>query len=54
LIGALGQAGLPKLFIPAANSFLPVELLPALGTGKLDIRRIKHLAEAAFASSNPH
>jgi hypothetical protein len=25
-----------------------VESLPALGTGKLDIRRIKHLAETAF------
>jgi acyl-[acyl-carrier-protein]-phospholipid O-acyltransferase / long-chain-fatty-acid--[acyl-carrier-protein] ligase len=49
LISALGQAGLPKLFIPAANSFLQVESLPALGTGKLDIRRIKHLAESAFA-----
>jgi acyl-[acyl-carrier-protein]-phospholipid O-acyltransferase / long-chain-fatty-acid--[acyl-carrier-protein] ligase len=48
LISALGQAGLPKLFIPAANSFLQVESLPALGTGKLDIRRIKHLAETAF------
>jgi acyl-[acyl-carrier-protein]-phospholipid O-acyltransferase/long-chain-fatty-acid--[acyl-carrier-protein] ligase len=53
LICALGQAGLPKLFIPAANCFLQVESLPALGTGKLDSRRIKHLAESAFVSNNP-
>ena len=44
----LHAAGLPNLFIPDGNSFLCVDQLPALGTGKLDIRAIKHLAEKAF------
>lgn len=44
---ALQTAGLPNLFIPAADSFHQVEALPALGTGKLDIRQIKHLAVVA-------
>jgi acyl-[acyl-carrier-protein]-phospholipid O-acyltransferase / long-chain-fatty-acid--[acyl-carrier-protein] ligase len=46
---ALNAAGLPNLFIPDGNSFLCVDQLPALGTGKLDIRAIKKLAEKAFA-----
>ena len=53
LRSALGQAGLPNLFIPSADSFLEVTELPALGTGKLDIRQIKRLAESAFALPNP-
>jgi len=40
----LGDAGLPNLFIPAADSFLDVESIPILGTGKIDLRAIKTLA----------
>lgn len=53
LVSALGQAGLPNLFIPREDSFLPVEALPMLGAGKLDIRHIKRLAETAFDGSEP-
>ena len=45
---ALSEVGLPNLFIPDANSFLCIDQLPALGTGKLDLRAIKKLAEEAF------
>ena len=45
---ALHAAGLPNLFIPDGNSFLCVEQLPTLGTGKLDIRAIKRMAGTAF------
>jgi acyl-[acyl-carrier-protein]-phospholipid O-acyltransferase/long-chain-fatty-acid--[acyl-carrier-protein] ligase len=38
------EAGLPNLFIPAADSFFEIEDLPILGTGKLDLRGIKTLA----------
>jgi acyl-[acyl-carrier-protein]-phospholipid O-acyltransferase/long-chain-fatty-acid--[acyl-carrier-protein] ligase len=40
----LTAAGLPNLFIPAADGFVEVPELPILGTGKLDLRGIKKLA----------
>ena len=40
----LTAAGLPNLFIPGADSFIEVEELPILGTGKLDLKGIKALA----------
>jgi acyl-[acyl-carrier-protein]-phospholipid O-acyltransferase / long-chain-fatty-acid--[acyl-carrier-protein] ligase len=40
----LAAAGLPNLFIPAADSFFEVSELPMLGTGKLDLRGLKSLA----------
>ena len=42
---ALIEQGLPNLFIPAADSFILVEQLPVLGTGKLDLRGLKSEAE---------
>ncbi|MEM8679775.1 MAG: acyl-[ACP]--phospholipid O-acyltransferase, partial [Planctomycetota bacterium] len=44
LIQGLRDAGLPNLFIPSADSFLHVQSLPILGTGKLDLKGIKQLA----------
>ena len=44
----LAQSGLPPLWIPAADSFRQVEAIPVLGTGKLDLKRTKELALAAF------
>lgn len=46
---ALSNAGLPNLWIPAADSFLEVEEIPFLGTGKLDLKNLKNLALAKFA-----
>jgi acyl-[acyl-carrier-protein]-phospholipid O-acyltransferase / long-chain-fatty-acid--[acyl-carrier-protein] ligase len=40
----LPEAGLPNLWTPRANQFFFVEELPHLGTGKLDLRRIRELA----------
>jgi acyl-[acyl-carrier-protein]-phospholipid O-acyltransferase / long-chain-fatty-acid--[acyl-carrier-protein] ligase len=40
----LGESGLPNLWIPRPNQFFFVEELPHLGTGKLDLRRIKEMA----------
>jgi acyl-[acyl-carrier-protein]-phospholipid O-acyltransferase/long-chain-fatty-acid--[acyl-carrier-protein] ligase len=40
----LSAAGLPNLFIPGADSFIEVEAIPILGTGKLDLRALKKLA----------
>jgi acyl-[acyl-carrier-protein]-phospholipid O-acyltransferase/long-chain-fatty-acid--[acyl-carrier-protein] ligase len=38
------ETGVPNLWIPDRNSFLLVEHIPLLGSGKLDLKRIKELA----------
>ncbi|MCA9068312.1 MAG: AMP-binding protein [Planctomycetaceae bacterium] len=45
----LAESGLPNLWIPDAKSFLEVEQIPVLGTGKLDLKALKQLAESRFA-----
>ncbi len=40
----LQAAGLPNLYIPSSDSFIEVEQIPLLGTGKLDLRGIKDVA----------
>ena len=49
LIATLSEAGLPNLWLPSADSFLEVEEIPLLGTGKLDLRGVKEMAMAEFA-----
>jgi len=44
------EHGLPNIFIPSADSFLEVEQLPVLGTGKLDLKGLKTKAEEHFGS----
>lgn len=44
----LTEAGLPNLFVPSADSFREVPELPVLGTGKLDLKGIKALAQQHF------
>lgn len=46
----LQAAGLPNLWIPGNDSFLEVEQIPLLGTGKLDLRGIKDVAMAKYAT----
>ncbi|TVQ01256.1 MAG: acyl-[ACP]--phospholipid O-acyltransferase [Planctomycetaceae bacterium] len=41
----LTKAGLPNLFIPSADSFFEVEAIPLLGTGKLDLKGSRDLAD---------
>ena len=41
----LQAAGLPNLFIPSSDGFILVESIPMLGTGKLDLRAVKLMAE---------
>ncbi|MCA8960654.1 MAG: MFS transporter [Planctomycetes bacterium] len=49
IIEALRDSGLPKLWIPRADSFLEVESLPKLGSGKLDLKAIGELATQRIA-----
>jgi len=43
----LGKADLPALWKPRPDQFVHVESLPYLGTGKLDLRRLRELASGA-------
>lgn len=40
----LADAGLPNIYIPSADSFYEVDEIPILGSGKLDLRRLKAMA----------
>ena len=40
----LDQTGLPNLWVPRPGAFFKVEAIPYLGTGKLDLRKIRELA----------
>jgi acyl-[acyl-carrier-protein]-phospholipid O-acyltransferase/long-chain-fatty-acid--[acyl-carrier-protein] ligase len=49
----LPNAGLPNLWIPRANQFYRVQEIPILGTGKLDLRKIKEQALRLSAENTP-
>jgi acyl-[acyl-carrier-protein]-phospholipid O-acyltransferase/long-chain-fatty-acid--[acyl-carrier-protein] ligase len=44
VIEKVAESGMPNLFIPQRHSFVKVEMLPVLGTGKLDLRALKRIA----------
>lgn len=48
ILKELGTRDLPNLWIPSADSFLEVEIIPLLGTGKLDLKAVKDRALEAF------
>jgi acyl-[acyl-carrier-protein]-phospholipid O-acyltransferase/long-chain-fatty-acid--[acyl-carrier-protein] ligase len=48
LLAKLPATGLPNLFLPRADAFVKVEALPLLGTGKLDLRAVRSIAESAL------
>src|SRR5713226_6191471 len=47
----LPSSGLPNLWIPRANQFFHVDALPYLGTGKLDLRRVREVAASVLGSA---
>jgi len=48
----LNEAGLPNIWLPAADSFYQVEEIPVLGTGKLDLKALRILAEERAAEAD--
>lgn len=46
----LSETDIPNLWLPARDSFLEVDDIPVLGTGKLDLRGLKQLALDHFCS----
>jgi acyl-[acyl-carrier-protein]-phospholipid O-acyltransferase/long-chain-fatty-acid--[acyl-carrier-protein] ligase len=45
----LAKSELPALWKPRPDQFVRIDALPYLGTGKLDLRRMRELAQAAPA-----
>ena len=46
------QSDLPNIYKPRKDNFIPVESIPVLGSGKLDIMKIKKIAMASKTGSN--
>ena len=44
ILEKVAVSGLPNLFIPRKDSFIKVDQIPILGTGKLDLRELKRVA----------
>ncbi len=44
LLEKVSARGLPNLFIPRGNHFMKVKSLPILGTGKINLRALKQIA----------
>jgi acyl-[acyl-carrier-protein]-phospholipid O-acyltransferase/long-chain-fatty-acid--[acyl-carrier-protein] ligase len=47
----LSARGLPNLWIPAERDFLQIPEVPILGTGKVDLKRVKQLAQEKLSES---
>ncbi len=45
LLKQMSQAGLPNLYLPSEDSFVPVDCIPVLGSGKLDLKAMRDVAE---------
>jgi acyl-[acyl-carrier-protein]-phospholipid O-acyltransferase/long-chain-fatty-acid--[acyl-carrier-protein] ligase len=51
LLEKLPSLGLPNLWLPRRESFVRVEALPLLGSGKLDLRKVREIAEAGAGAA---
>jgi acyl-[acyl-carrier-protein]-phospholipid O-acyltransferase/long-chain-fatty-acid--[acyl-carrier-protein] ligase len=47
VVKKMATRGLPALFVPRVDQFVSVAALPVLGTGKIDLRKVKELCLAA-------
>ena len=45
LVKRLGERGLPNLWVPGERDFYTIPEMPVLGSGKIDLRRLKEVAE---------
>jgi acyl-[acyl-carrier-protein]-phospholipid O-acyltransferase/long-chain-fatty-acid--[acyl-carrier-protein] ligase len=50
ILGKLASEGLPNLFIPPRGNFIKVDVLPLLGSGKMDLRSLKRIAMERLSS----
>jgi acyl-[acyl-carrier-protein]-phospholipid O-acyltransferase/long-chain-fatty-acid--[acyl-carrier-protein] ligase len=49
----LAAQGLPNLFIPRRENVIKVEAIPVLGTGKLDLKAMRRIAEERLGAAVP-
>jgi acyl-[acyl-carrier-protein]-phospholipid O-acyltransferase/long-chain-fatty-acid--[acyl-carrier-protein] ligase len=49
-LSGLATMGLPNLFIPRRDNFIKVDAIPTLGTGKLDLKAMRRIAEEALGT----
>jgi len=45
LLKRLRETNLPKLWLPRKENFFPIDALPMLGSGKLDLHHVKEMAK---------
>jgi acyl-[acyl-carrier-protein]-phospholipid O-acyltransferase/long-chain-fatty-acid--[acyl-carrier-protein] ligase len=50
----LCQTELPRLWIPKRDSLVPIDAIPTLGTGKVDLRAVKQLALERTSAQTVH
>jgi acyl-[acyl-carrier-protein]-phospholipid O-acyltransferase/long-chain-fatty-acid--[acyl-carrier-protein] ligase len=50
---SLTRKGIPNLWIPKKDSFFRIESIPALGSGKTDLKRVKSLAQELAGKGAP-
>lgn len=48
----LSKRGLPNLWIPRKDNFYKVDVIPLLGSGKIDLKKVKELAQQLSAAGN--
>ncbi|MBW3543521.1 MAG: hypothetical protein KY476_24985, partial [Planctomycetes bacterium] len=53
IVKDLEQSGLPNLWLPSRDSFIEVEEIPVLGTGKLDLQAVQRLAREKTGTARP-
>jgi len=46
----LNETPLPRLWIPKREHLIPIEAIPTLGTGKIDLQGLRRLAETTISS----
>ena len=51
ILAELSETGMPNLWIPTADSFVEVDEIPLLGSGKPDLKNLKAKALQAFPSA---
>jgi len=49
----LAQCDLPNLWKPRPDQFFSVDAFPLLGTGKLDLRKVREMAQQSAAAAGP-
>ena len=53
IVRKLADRGLPNLWIPGADAFAVISEMPLLGSGKLDLRRLREIAVERFGENVP-